>query len=98
VAGLSLTGRVKAGRQVLAISVSHFQPAVTTARIAKVGVQVSFDAGATWRPARVTGGGGAWTAVFAAPAGATVSLRTSAADTAGSSVTETLRGAYRTMR
>lgn len=96
VAGLSLTGQVKAGRQELAVSVSHFQPSATAASVAKVGVQVRFGAGAAWQPARVTGSGGAWTAVFTAPAGATVSLRTSATDTAGSSVTETLTGAYRT--
>jgi hypothetical protein len=98
VAGLSLTGRAKAGKQVLAVSVGHFQPAVTTARITKVGVQVSFDAGTTWQPAQVTRVGGAWTAVFTAPAGATVSLRSSATDSAGSSVTETLVGAYQTTR
>jgi hypothetical protein len=98
VAGLGLTGQAKAGKQVLAVSVSHFEPTAGTARVARVGVLVSLDAGATWRPATVTGSGGAWTAVFTAPAGATVSLRTSATDAAGSSVTETLTGAYQTMR
>jgi hypothetical protein len=44
----------------------------------------------------VTGRGGRYTATFTAPAGATVSLRTSAADAAGGSITETLTNAYQT--
>ena len=59
-------------------------------------MSVSFDGGKTWHPATVTGHGGSYTAAFTAPAGAKVSLRTSAADAAGGSVTETITGAYQT--
>jgi hypothetical protein len=48
----------------------------------------------TWHPARVTGSGGRYTAAFTAPAGAKVTLRTSAADAASGTVTETITGAY----
>ncbi|HEV2375232.1 MAG TPA: hypothetical protein VGS19_24115 [Streptosporangiaceae bacterium] len=96
VAGLSLTGQTPAGQQKLTISVSHFQPASTTAAITKVAVQVSFDGGTTWHPATVTGSGGNWAATFTAPAGAAVTLRTSAADAAGGSVDETITSAYQT--
>ena len=45
-------------------------------------------------PAKVTGSAGSYSASFTAPAGATVSLRTRAADAAGGTVTETLINAY----
>jgi hypothetical protein len=59
-------------------------------------VSVSFDGGKTWHPATVTGHDGSYTAAFKAPAGTKVSLRTSATDAAGGSITETLINAYRT--
>jgi hypothetical protein len=93
VTGLSLTGTAPAGAQVVRISAGHLQlakaAAVTGAKVA-----VSFDAGKTWHRAAVTGSAGSYTAAFTAPPGATVSLRTSAADAAGGTVTETLLGAY----
>jgi len=55
---------------------------------------VSFDGGKTWHAARVAGHSGYYTAVFTAPAGARVTLRTSATDAAGGSITETLTDAY----
>jgi hypothetical protein len=57
-------------------------------------MSVSFDGGKTWHRAKLTGHGGSYTATFTALAGVQVSLRTSAADAAGGSVTETLPAAY----
>jgi hypothetical protein len=59
-------------------------------------VSVSFDGGRTWHPVTVTGHDGSYTATFTAPAGATVSLRTSASDAAGGSISETITDAYQT--
>jgi hypothetical protein len=55
---------------------------------------VSFDGGRTWHAAQMTGHHGSYTAAFTAPARAKVTLRTSAADAAGGSVTETITNAY----
>jgi len=49
-------------------------------------------------PARVSGHDGRYNAVFTAPPGALVTLRTSAADAAGGTVTETITSGYRTGR
>jgi hypothetical protein len=57
-------------------------------------IRFSLDGGKTWRAARVTGRGGSYAAVFRAPPGARVTLRTSASDAAGGSVTETITRAY----
>jgi hypothetical protein len=94
VAGLSLSGAAQPGRQVLHLSVGHLQAAAASA-ITRAAVSVSFDGGKTWNRAKVTGHDGQYTAVFRAPAGAKVSLCTSAGDAAGGSVTETITSAYR---
>jgi hypothetical protein len=75
----------------------HLQ-AVRAAPVTRASVSVSFDGGKTWHQARVSGHGGSYAAVFTAPAGAPVTLRTSAADAAGGTVTETITSAYRTGR
>lgn len=93
VTGLSLTGSAPAGAQVVRVTVGHLQlaraVAVTGAKVA-----VSFDGGKSWHQAAVTGSAGSYTASFTAPAGVKVSLRSSAADAAGGTITETLLGAY----
>jgi subtilase family protein len=97
VAGLSQDGATAPGRQQIALTAGHLQlaadPAITSAAVA-----VSFDGGKTWRPAQVTAGSaaGQYTASFTAPAGAFVTLRATAADAAGGSVTETITRAYKT--
>jgi hypothetical protein len=94
VAGMGLTGIAPAGRQVIRISAGHL-PLAPDPAITKLAVLVSFDGGQTWHAARVTGGaGGDYTATFAAPAGSLVTLRTSAADAAGGSVSETITNSY----
>jgi hypothetical protein len=94
VAGLGLDGAAPAGLQVLHVVAGHLQ-AVKAAAVIRASVSVSFDGGTTWHRARMTGHGGRYAAVFTAPAGALVTLRTSAADAAGGTVTETITSAYR---
>jgi hypothetical protein len=93
VAGESLHGSTRPGPQVVHLSVGHLQ-LVKGPRVTRASMSVSFDGGKTWHPATVTGHGGSYTAAFTAPAGVKVSLRTSAADAASGSVTETLTNAY----
>lgn len=93
VVGLGLNGSASPGQQVVLVHVGHLQ-LTPAARITRAAVSVSFDDGNTWRAARMTGRDGSYAAVFAAPAGARVTLRTSAADGAGGSVTETIINAY----
>jgi hypothetical protein len=93
VAGQSLPGATRAGRQTIHLSAGHLQ-LVKGARVTRAAMSVSFDGGKTWHRAKVTGQSGSYTATFTAPAGVKVSLRTSAADAAGGSVTETLPAAY----
>jgi hypothetical protein len=96
VAGESLNGSAPAGRQVLTVTAGHLQQA-KAARITGASVRVSFDGGKTWRPASVTAlGAGRFRAVFTAPPGAPVTLRTTARDAAGGSVTETITDGYAT--
>lgn len=97
VAGLRLGGAAPAGRQVVHVLAGHLQAVKATA-ITRVSVSVSFDGGKTWDQARVSGHGGSYAAVFTAPPGALVTLRTTAADAAGGTVTETITSAYRTGR
>ena len=94
--GLGLRGTAPAGPQVIDITAGHLQlspaAAVTGATVA-----VSFDGGAHWTPATVTRqGAGQFRATFTAPPGALVTLRASASDTLGGSVTESITRAYRT--
>jgi hypothetical protein len=93
IAGLTLRGATPAGRQVLHITAGHLQ-LVKSIPVTSASVSVSFDGGKTWHRATVAGHAGSYTAVFQAPAGAKVSLRTSASDAAGGSITETLVSAY----
>ena len=97
VAGLRLDGATPAGRQVVHVVAGHLQ-AVKAAAVTRASVSVSFDGGRTWHQARVSGHRGRYTAVFTAPARTLVTLRTTAADAAGGTVTETITSAYRTGR
>jgi hypothetical protein len=94
VARMAPDGSAPAGRQRVGLSAGHLQLAKAS-RITGATVAVSFDGGKSWHPARVSGRGGHYTAAFSAPAGALVTLRTSATDAAGGSVTETITKAYR---
>jgi hypothetical protein len=94
VARLGLDGVAPAGRQVLDVTAGHIQPARNT-RITGASVRVSLNGGQTWRAARVTRTGArTFRAVFNAPAGTYVMLRTRATDAAGGSITEVITRAY----
>ena len=94
VAGMALDGSTPPGRQVLTVTAGHLQLA-HGARVTGASVRVSFDGGKTWHPASVTAlGKGSFRATFTAPAGAYVTLRTTARDAAGGSVTETITRGY----
>ncbi|MFG3418421.1 S8 family serine peptidase [Micromonospora sp. NPDC049460] len=72
------------------------QPGAPSARVAALTVDVSYDGGKTWQPARVRPGGDGWTAIVEHPVGAGhVSLRATARDTAGNTVTQRVIQAYR---
>jgi hypothetical protein len=92
---LAMDGSAPAGRQAIGISVGHIQLA-TAAHVTGAQVQVSFNDGRTWRSASVAAaGGGRFRAVFTAPAGALVTMRVTATDTAGGSIRETILRAYK---
>ena len=93
VVGLRLNGSAAPGQQVVRVLVRHLQLA-RAAKVTGATVSVSFDGGKTWRAARMTGRDGSYAAVFRARPGARVTLRTSASDAAGGSVTETITRAY----
>ena len=92
--GLALNGTTTAGPQVIRLDAGHIQLG-GRARITRVTGWVSFSGGRSWRRAVVTAiGHGHFRIAFAARPGAYVTLRTSATDAAGSSVTETIQRAY----
>ena len=93
VAGESPHGGAPTGPQAIHLSVGHLQ-LVKGARVARAAMSVSVNGGKTWHPAKITGHNGNYTATFQAQASVKVSLRTSASDAAGGSVTETLLNAY----
>jgi len=96
VAGLSLSGTTNPGPQALDFTVGHL-PLAIPYRITRADVQVSFDGGKTWRPARVGRlGPGRFRAAFAAPPAQAVELRISARDAAHGTIAETILRAYQT--
>jgi hypothetical protein len=96
VAGLSLRGITAAGRQALGITVSHL-PLGAAAKITHATLQVSYDKGSTWHNAALTRAGASqFHGSYTAPAATGVSLRVTARDAGGATVTETILGAYQT--
>jgi hypothetical protein len=94
VQGESLDGLTRPGAQAVDLAVGHIQLGGSAA-ITGATAQVSYNDGRSWQPAAVTAaGGGRFRLAFTAPAGAGVTLRVSAADAAGSSITETIQRAY----
>ncbi|WBB66558.1 S8 family serine peptidase [Micromonospora sp. WMMD812] len=72
------------------------QPGAPAARVAALTVEVSYDGGTTWQRALVRPGHDGWTASVRHPAGAGyASLRATARDTAGNTVTQHVIQAYR---
>ena len=94
VRGLPLDGRAPAGAQQIELDAGHVQLA-RPVRITGATAQVSYNDGQTFRPAAVTtSGSGRFLVRFTAPAGVDVTLRVSATDAAGGSITETIVRAY----
>ena len=94
VQGLSLTGDTAPGAQTVDVSVSHVQLAAASA-ITGLSAAYSLNDGQSFEPATVTAAGsGQFQVGFSAPAGTDVTLRVSASDAAGGSITETIVRAY----
>jgi hypothetical protein len=95
VPGLSLHETAPPGRQVVDFSAVHLQLAAAAA-VKRAAVQVSQDGGKTWRSVAVTGTGpGRFRAVFSDKSAGPVALRVTAADSAGSTIKETILSAYK---
>ncbi|MEJ3741987.1 S8 family serine peptidase [Actinomycetes bacterium KLBMP 9797] len=72
------------------------QPGAPSAGVKRLSVQVSYDDGKTWRAASLRKVGDEWIASVRHPQGAGfVSLRATAVDTGGNTVTQTIIHAYR---
>jgi hypothetical protein len=94
VRGMSLTGQTRPGPQVVDVTAGHIQLG-GTAKITGATARVSFNDGDSWFPAHVTAlGGGRFKVAYSAPAGVDVTLRVSARDAAGGSISETIVRGY----
>jgi hypothetical protein len=94
VAGMSLTGHTAPGPQTVDVSVGHLQQSAPSA-VTGMTAAYSLNDGQSWQPASVTAaGGGRFSIGFSAPAGTDVTLRVSATDAAGGSITETIVRAF----
>jgi hypothetical protein len=94
VSGLGLDGQTAPGRQVVDVTAGHIELGGHAA-ITGATAQVSLNDGESFRPATVTAlGGGRFRLTFTAPAGTDVTLRVSATDAVGGSISETIERAY----
>ncbi len=94
VQGLALTGVDPSGPQRVDVTVGHIALANASA-ITSVSAQVSWDQGLFWQSAAVTRtGAGQYAVSFNPPPGVDVSLKLTATDAAGNSVSETITNAY----
>jgi len=96
VGGIALDGTTAAGAQQVTLTAGHQALLPSPAAVTGVTAQFSLDNGTTWQPATVTGAGGTRTLAFAAPAGSYVSLKVSAKDAAGGTLSETIIKAFAT--
>ncbi|MDX2932742.1 hypothetical protein SipoB123_22240 [Streptomyces ipomoeae] len=96
---LSLTSTAKAGTE-LTVPVGIQGPAAKKGAVKSLTVEVSYDAGRTWKPATVhTGKDGERYLTLTHPAKpTTIGLKATLIDRDGNTVTETLPTAYRTVR
>jgi hypothetical protein len=92
-APVDLVGVAPGGPTHLGVAVAPTQGAPAAA-ITSVTVDVSFDDGATWTPAAVSGSGGTYDAAFTAPASGFVTTRVQASDPAGNTVSQAITRAY----
>lgn len=92
---LDLRNRARGGRTTYVPVSLGWQPGAATSAVRKVTVEVSYDDGATWRPARLTATGrAAWSAGLRLPATGFVSLCASASFADGGSADYTVIHAY----
>ena len=94
VAGLSLSGTTAPGPQQVNLTVDHLQEAPSSP-VTSVGAQVSFNGGQTWQQATVQRKGPARFSLAFTGNPSLVTLRVTARDAAGDTITETLPAAYR---
>nr|WP_239531361.1 S8 family serine peptidase [Micromonospora sp. PPF5-6] len=93
---LAVDNSAPAGRTFTIPVTVERQPGAPAAKVAKLTVDVSYDGGQTWRKADLHKQGAGWAAVVRHPAGpGYVSLRATARDSAGNTVTERIIQAYR---
>ncbi|MDX2710151.1 peptidase, partial [Streptomyces sp. PA03-6a] len=89
-----LSGKAKR-RTALTVTASHLKGAAGAGAIRTVNLEVSYDDGATWRRTTLRQSGGGWKAQLDAPSRARfASLRTTARDSKGNSVSQTLIRAF----
>ena len=93
-----LAGNRHGGRQTIGLTASHLPGAVGTGTITGGTLSVSYDDGATWHPVALDkadkSAAGHWTASFDAPAAGFVSLKATAWDNAGNSISQEVTRAY----
>ncbi|WP_327293570.1 hypothetical protein [Streptomyces sp. NBC_01197] len=99
-AGLGLADTSTSSRQVLHLTVDHLtvSGAGSDSPITSAGVDVSYDGGSTWHHAALTGAAGDYLASWPNPSdrgGAMPSIRITAADAAGDTLSQTITHAYR---
>ncbi|GAB3089549.1 S8 family serine peptidase [Micromonospora schwarzwaldensis] len=93
---LTVDGTAPAGRTFAVPVAVQRQPGAPAGTVAALTVDVSYDGGKTWRKAPLKKQGTGWTATVVHPAGpGYVSLRASARDDAGNTVTQRIIQAYR---
>ncbi|GHE83483.1 S8 family serine peptidase [Streptomyces fumanus] len=85
-----LAGRVRGGRELpVGLGAQYVAGAPDTGTLGGGKLDVSYDAGRTWRPVRLTGDGASWRGTLEVPRGAEhLSLRASARDDRGGTVTQ----------
>lgn len=89
-----LANDARGGRQTLALTPRHIDDAVGTGKIQGAALSVSYDDGTTWKPVKVTGKSGTWTACYDAPHHGYVSLKAEGWDDAGNRITQEVIRAY----
>ncbi|MGW5671500.1 S8 family serine peptidase, partial [Micromonospora sp. NPDC003776] len=93
---LAVDNTAPAGRTFTIPLTVERQPGAPAAKVAALTVDVSYDGGKTWRKAELHRQGVGWAAVVRHPAGpGYASLRATARDSAGNTVTERIIQAYR---
>ena len=90
----TLNNGLSAGPHTLSLTLTH-QQFSSAPGISGASVEVSYDGGATWTQAQVSGRGGRYTASFTIPAAATgLSLKIGGWDKAGDRIDQTVLNAY----